>query len=979
VPGGCADTLARRSAPSPVDSVDEPGLVELRIGRLASRTVPVVRVGDEALLPLAPLLELAEVRARLLARGRLEATLQPGDVPLVVDLAQDTVRVGGRRLTLAPGSALLTDGEPYLAATVIGELLRTPVVVSWEDLTATIADPSALPIARRVAREEARAALLASGDAPSVEEPTRPLDRPYVDGLVVDYSLSAPAANPVGAGSYSLAVGADVLGGSLEASASGAGAAVQGRQPRPELSWTGVWRGNPWLTQLRIGDAIGTGPRARFARGVALTNAPYFRSSFFGLNDYAGRLAPGWEIEAYRNGQLLAFDSAGALGAYDLALPVQYGENPIDFVAYGPFGEIRRFNRNQLVMSDLLPARRTEYGASAGACGWSAPCAGTGNLDVRYGLTSRWTARAGAEQFWYDTLPAGLHPYVGISGSPTNTLGVQLDGLAGALARGAVSYQPSVDLRVAGEYTTFAGGAPPPIAPRGARSAGALSAFVRPVASASQLLVEGAADRLVTTTGTRTRVRLATSYQAYDVRLQPYARQELELVSGGSAESRSFAGVNAFVFPRASWGRLLGPSSLRATLEARNGTGVTGAGGFVSRPVALGMRLDLGGVWSHGARGPLWSAVLSRDLRTLRSYTMLTDGPGSDASATQVVQGSVVWNGQRRAISFVPGPSVQRAGVTGRVYLDNNANGRYDAGDVPLPGVTVRVGTTAASSDSSGWFHVWDVVPYQPVPVLVDSMTLASPLWVPATPNLSVEPGPNRYVPLDVPIVPGGVVEGRVVRRTAGGVQGIGGARLLLTERRTRVRRVIDAFVDGDFAAIAVRPGEYELRVDDPLLERLDATAEVARFTLAPSADGTTVDGVEIVLEPRRPAPLPSVPLPSVPVPGAADSVDAGADRHRGVAPAPARGPETGAPSPAPRSRRRPTRALPKRAARLPAVRETLPAPRHSPAAPTPSALERALARPRPDAAPADVLEMHEKAVSAPGSKQQAPTASQPL
>jgi len=46
---------------------------------------------------------------------------------------------------------------------------------------------------------------------------------------------------------------------------------------------------------------------------------------------------------------------------------VRYGENPVDFVAYGPFGEIREFNRTYRVLSELLPARRFEYGLSEAA------------------------------------------------------------------------------------------------------------------------------------------------------------------------------------------------------------------------------------------------------------------------------------------------------------------------------------------------------------------------------------------------------------------------------------------------------------------------------------------------------------------------------------------------------------------------------------------------------------------------------------
>src|SRR5574341_1232870 len=136
---------------------------------------------------------------------------------------------------------------------------------------------------------------------------------------------------------------------------------------RLEGTWTGVWRDRRWLTQLSVGDAFTTGPRLRQVQGLTVTNSPYIRPSLVGAYRYGGRLEPGWVIEAYRGGQLIAFDSTDGAGRFGVELPSFYGENPVDFVAYGPFGETRRFNQTHRVLSQLLPAGRFEYGAAVGA------------------------------------------------------------------------------------------------------------------------------------------------------------------------------------------------------------------------------------------------------------------------------------------------------------------------------------------------------------------------------------------------------------------------------------------------------------------------------------------------------------------------------------------------------------------------------------------------------------------------------------
>ena len=99
---------------------------------------------------------------------------------------------------------------------------------------------------------------------------------------------------------------------------------------------------------------------------------------------FAGTLPPDWSVEAYRAGQLVGFDSVGPSGRYSLTLPVQYGENPVDFVAYGPFGEVRTFNRTFRALPSMVPAGAVEYAVSAGECrAWS--CDAGANLDLRYG------------------------------------------------------------------------------------------------------------------------------------------------------------------------------------------------------------------------------------------------------------------------------------------------------------------------------------------------------------------------------------------------------------------------------------------------------------------------------------------------------------------------------------------------------------------------------------------------------------------
>src|SRR6266850_1192436 len=418
----------------PQDTTPEPVVIDLRIGRITGTTVQAFRVRSEVLLPLSQFFQLVEIRHRLTPEGRLEGTVDPGNQRIVIDPRSDSMEYGARRVRIERDFIRFDAPELYVGSERLGDLLGVMFSVDWSDLTATVIDPANLPIGRRLRREAAREAYLRRPDGLRPDL-TFGLQRPTWDGVVVDYSIFAPSTDPLAGSTYGVGLGADVGGGSLEMLAQSVGTADQGRV-HIDGSWTGVWRENRWVKQLRFGDVASTGPRSRALEGVSITNAPFVRPSLIGSLRYGGSLEPGWSVEAYRGGDLVAYDSADAAGGFSIALPVRYGENPVDFIAYGPFGEVREFNRTYRVLTELLPARRLEYGLSAGQCR-AASCEATANLDLRYGASPRWTVQGGLDQFWRDSVPNRLHPYAAVAANPTNAWAVQAEIVGRAFAQGA--------------------------------------------------------------------------------------------------------------------------------------------------------------------------------------------------------------------------------------------------------------------------------------------------------------------------------------------------------------------------------------------------------------------------------------------------------------------------------------------------------------------------------------------------------------
>jgi hypothetical protein len=792
-------------------------------------------------------LNLAQLRGTVSREGRLEGVLQPGDLDLVVDVQRDSAMIGRRSVPIPPGLMIFQEGELYLAASRLGDLLGIRFAVSWPDLEVVVFDPSSLPVALQHRRQAARAALTRPSDE---RQPWRTIapGRRVWDGFVLDYSWLMSGNEGLGGSSYALSAGTSAAGGSLELGVSSVGRADSG-QVRIDASWLGVWRQSTWLKQLRLGDGVITGLGTRSLRGASLTNSPFVRPSLLGSLFYGGRLPPGWEVEAYRGGELLGFDSTDAYGEFGVHLPVMYGENPVDFVAYGPTGEVRRFSRTSLVADELLPRNRLEYGLSAGGCR-SPSCGAGANADLRYGLSQRWALRAGADRFWRDTLPDLFHPYAAVTGSLTNAMLVRVQAVNDAFVSGTLNYEPSLNLRLTADYTHFDLGTNAPLlSSPDRRSQFSFSAFFRPMPRKDFFYVEGNAQRTVAISGTTEAARLGLSVQAGDLRFLPYARTERQELTGVPSSSRSFWGLNSFILPRPSWGPLLRQLWIRTGFESEDLWRPALASIQVARQLTPNVRLDLGLSWTRGIPGPTFSLNLASNLRAIRSYTTMTAAQGSPASVTQVVQGSFLYNNASGGIALSRGPSLQRAGLAGRVFLDANGNGLYDPGEQGLGGVRVQVGSGSALSDSSGAYQVWDVVPFEPVLVGLDSLSFESPLWVAPTPVVRVVPGPNSYTVYDIPIVVGGVLEGRV--RDPNGDSGIGGINLLLTRTETDERRRIITFTDGAFYALGLAPGEYELTVDSHQLDVLGYSAERQRFRISP--DGAeSQPAVEILLRPRQ-------------------------------------------------------------------------------------------------------------------------------
>ena len=822
-------------------------LVELRFGRILARTIAAYRLEDRALLPLNEFFRLAEFSVRTEGDNSIVAVLYPSGRRLQITVGDTLIAGPTGAVVIGPYDLIERQGELYLATEPLGQLLGIRFLVDWSELYVLVEDPSTLPLVLRLKRDATRRALLRTRAGGGDPDLMLPADRSRWSGIVADYAWRLPGDDPLAGSSYALALGSGAFGGSLEFGVRSLGTASSGTV-HVDASWFGFWPANSYLRQLRIGSGTSFGVRPRAIRGVSLSNSPYVRQSTFGYNQFRGTLTPGWEVEAYRFGQLVAFDSVDATGGFSFDLPVVRGENPVDLIAYSPSGEVRRFDQTYRVIPQLIPGGTAEYGFSAGQC--LGICDAMVNADLRYGVNQRWTIGAGVDRFWRNG-GSLTHPYLAVAGSPINAVSVEVAAAYQGFVRAGLRYEPSIHLRIAGAHTVYDDGVVDPvITPANSFSRTTLLGFYRPVPRVHGFYFDARADHFRRLDITTSQVRLGAAAQAWNMSMLPFVRLERQATSTGTVQE-TFLGFAASMLPRRRLGPILGRINARGSIEWNSSGSLHAVAFNVGYAVMLGTRINAGARWFENSPGATLFLSFSSTLGNVSSNVLTTAAPNDDYSMISSFQGSAMYDPQTRRVRFDAASAIRRSGINGNVFLDTNLNGLRDPGEEGLARVRVYVGNNMVVTDSAGHFASWHAIPLETILVGVDTMSLASPLWIPQYGDVAIHPVPNTFTTVNVAIIEAGVIDGRVTGLVDGRQVMLGGVTLLLTGPNGSTR-TIRTFSDGGFYAMGLRPGTYVITLDSRAAERWSAPP--LEFTVPPIPGGAIVDGLEVTATPRAAA-----------------------------------------------------------------------------------------------------------------------------
>lgn len=680
----------------------EPVILEIVVGATASATVYALRSGDTALLPLEKVLALVG--------------LPP---------AGDTNR--------------------FESTDSLSARLGVPVSVDWDELIVTINDDGTLPLTKRTARELRRAEFERTRAASAAQGEVTTLPRQQLPRTVtIDYDMNAATDGHETQPLVRLGFGATLLGGGLDIDLARAPTLRQAA-----LAWRRSWPNPSVLREVHVGaldiENVGAGI------GVSMSSQWQDQPAVAEWILLAGLALRGSQVEVYRDGILVYAGVVDSSGQYRIRVPIFRGSNNVKVATFGPRGEESVASRYISINESMIRPGTGTYDLSVARCR-NDNCEYAGQFNMRYSPFNRVTFGGGLTE-----LRTQRSHVVDIA----SVFAIQLrDDLNVEIQPGSrsiqaqVQFAPDSSFELSASYRSMK-----PTSPldhlRLTSSRANLSAIWRPSGLSP---LTGNVDYSVATGRLGIRVSVGSVLSLGSTYLQPFA---VFTSANNSAAGRwSLAGSADAAIPF-----MVPGSRLHVVFGDRYSGESSLAASF---PITRAMRIAAGAIFAAETRAPGITVSL-QILNSALRYDAHATRLGPSQLTTHTISGSVtlttVSSGAGPAIALSSEQSRGRSQIVGTVFIDDNSNGKKDEGELVLPEVSVAVGSTTVETDAAGLYHAYGVVPFLPIVINVDALTL--PDTAVHIRAFRVTPLPNQLLRVDIPVPVAGY------RSASAGVAGV--------------------------------------------------------------------------------------------------------------------------------------------------------------------------------------------------------------
>jgi drug/metabolite transporter (DMT)-like permease len=574
--------------------------------------------------------------------------------------------------------------------------------------------------------------------------------------------------------------------------------------------------------------------------------------SSYGLHKLRGDLPPGWDVTLYFNDALIDFQQSRSDGLYEFdEQPLVFGRNEFRLVFNGPLGQTRV--ERDVFLLDQTPTRPGEIYYTAGAQrGEDGSARQTAQMDV--GLTDNLAATVGlvgvkpTTKNMRTSRPEPERQYA--------NLGLRASMAGALLSADLVRAQGGGHLVELGVRTSLAG-----FSLEAAHTQ--LKDFVSDFFSASSDLLR---------TRDRARISGSVGLPGTGLRLPLGLDVFREVTESGRAFHNALARLSLNVAGTSfthslNWQSSGGSTTSGGALQVSRrvaGAGLSSQLAYTIKPASqvsslaitvdkslnLDSRLNLGLVRSFN---PGQTTVTAGYTRNFGSFGLGVSGRYTQGGGFGVgVQIFMALGRDPRTGRWVRDwqPLAGSGVVSARAFIDDNMNGRFDEGELPVEGVGFIMnggGRHPVRTNSDGLAYLSRLAPKQYADVGIDAATLEDPQWQPLVPGVRVLPRPGKVHQVDFPVVMTGEIDGTVDLIRDGKQGGIGNAEVELVDAQGAVVTSVRSSTDGYYVMPAIKPGRYRLRISPVQLDKLGLNP-VNAVTIEMRGDGDFINGKDFVL-----------------------------------------------------------------------------------------------------------------------------------
>lgn len=842
---------------------------------------------DDFYLPMGELFRLLKINYQPYINGQiiLKGKYLEEQTPYEINLTTFTASFGKKEFTLTQDDFLIGDLDYYFKPEIFKTLFDLDFAIDFNNLALTLESIRTLPVVSELLREQKRTRARYNASAEKNYDIRYSRNRSLLNGGVLDYNISNAYSENTNLFTYNGNVGFEAFGGDVEGNMNGSYSQDFSSFNTNGLRWRTVFRENPWISSVMIGQTRSDGLVGDPYTGIRISNDPVEPRRMFDEFRIEGNTLPESEVELYLNNSLVDFQETNELGNYDFLVPLTYGISRYDVRIFGPTGQVQELSKSIQIPFTFTPPGEINYQLNAGRSdvrqigSMENDYLANGNIAV--GITDWLSTNAGIE--YYESLATPTFKG-GFSARLLSKYLVQAEAASDAFIRTSanVVYPNAASLGLT--YTNFTGGFG--IYNLSNDQSQLLANFFFPVTiSGTPVNFRLNSFTRVRESLDNTRLKLETSIRKNRLNIS-FAYSDSYVGELKILEPTNLSRIqNSYTYSVSRASTL--PQFLRGSFIRAQFSYLPKLNQFEGVEFLFSRNINQNGriqfVYARNFFSNFNSIGLNLvlDFNKTRSSTTFRSLRNTN-TVTQNFRGSIGFDSQNSQFLLTNRQQVGRSASAIRLFVDNNANSVYDEGDEIMPDNAVRIDRAGASFYTAGDItYFTQLQPYFKYNMEIIKSNIRNPMLVPVFDKFAIISDPNQFKSIDIPFYISGVMEGRVERKFPGteATDGLGGVKILINKLDSDYSQEVRSFSEGSYYAYELPPGKYEARIEKNQLDILKVVSdpEKIEFEIRPLPEGDFIEGLNFLLLPveeqrsqeqeiitTEPEPSPSVGSASV-------------------------------------------------------------------------------------------------------------------